>query len=76
MRGALPWLGLVFAHLLPQNFGFDPSLVSVGFVVDDVAVEQVYFRGFGLPMSASIHPPSNCPMLIYLPRSQYSLSQG
>ena len=38
MRGALPWPGLVFAHLLRWNFGFDPIPVSVGFVVDYVAV--------------------------------------
>jgi len=60
-RGALPWPGLVFAHLLRRNFGFDPSPIFVGFVVDDVGVEQVYFRGFGLPMSASSTLPRTAP---------------
>jgi hypothetical protein len=69
----MPWLRLLVARLLRRNFWFDHSPIYVGFVVDDVALGQVYFRNFGLPLSLS---SSHCLILIYLPRRLYCLSQG
>jgi hypothetical protein len=39
---AVPWLRRLVAGLSPRRFGFDPGSVHVGFVVDKVALGQVF----------------------------------
>jgi hypothetical protein len=41
---AEPWLTRLVAGLLPRRPGFDPGSVHVGFVVDKVALKQVFLR--------------------------------
>jgi hypothetical protein len=38
----MPWLRGLVAGLPPRRPGFDPGLVRVGFVVDKVALGQVF----------------------------------
>jgi hypothetical protein len=40
---AMPWLRRLVAGLSPRRPGFDPGSVHVGFVVDKVAMVQVFF---------------------------------
>ena len=39
---AVPWLRRLVAGLPPRRHGFDPGSVHVGFVVDKVALGQVF----------------------------------
>jgi hypothetical protein len=39
---AVPWLRRLVAGLSPRRHGFDPGSVRVGFVVDKVALGQVF----------------------------------
>jgi hypothetical protein len=41
---AVPWLRRLAAGLPPRRPGFDPGSVHVGFVVDKVALGQVFPR--------------------------------
>jgi hypothetical protein len=41
---AVPWLRRLVAGLPPRRSGFDPGPVHVGFVVDKVALGQVFPR--------------------------------
>jgi hypothetical protein len=41
---AVPWLRRLVAGLSPRRPGFDPGSVHVGFVVDKVALGQVFPR--------------------------------
>jgi hypothetical protein len=41
---AVPWLRRLVAGLPPRRPGFDPGSVHVGFVVDKVALGQVFPR--------------------------------
>jgi hypothetical protein len=41
---AVPWLRRLVACLPPRRPGFDPGSVHVGFVVDKVALGQVFLR--------------------------------
>jgi hypothetical protein len=41
--GAVPWLRSLVARLSPQRPGFAPGSVHLGFVVDRVALGQVFF---------------------------------
>jgi hypothetical protein len=41
---AVPWLRRLFTGLSPLRAGFDPGSVHVGFVVDKVALGQVFSR--------------------------------
>jgi hypothetical protein len=41
---AVPWLRRLAAGLPPRRPGFDPGSVHVGFVVDEVALGQVFPR--------------------------------
>jgi hypothetical protein len=41
---AVPWLRQLAAGLPPRRPGFDPGSVRVGFVVDKVALGQVFLR--------------------------------
>jgi hypothetical protein len=43
---AVPWLRRLVAGLSPRRRGFDPRSVNVGFVVDKVAMGQVFPRVF------------------------------
>jgi hypothetical protein len=52
---AVPWLKLLVAGLSPLRFGFEPSSVYVGFVVDRVALGQVFLRVLRFPLSISFH---------------------
>jgi hypothetical protein len=50
------WLRLLVAGLSPRRPGFDPGSVHVGFVVDKVALGQVFPpEYFGFPLSISFH---------------------
>jgi hypothetical protein len=40
----VPWLRLLVAGLSPRRAGFDAGSVNVGFVVDKVALAQVFPR--------------------------------
>jgi hypothetical protein len=55
---AVPWLRRLVAGLPPRRRGFDPGSVHVGFVMDKVALGQVFPRVlrfspeyFGFPLS-------------------------
>jgi hypothetical protein len=50
---AVPWLRRLAAGLPPRRPGFDPGSVYVGFVVDKVALGQVFpcqFHSTGAPL--------------------------
>ena len=49
---AVPWLRRLITGLPPRSPGFDPESVQVGFVVEEVAVKQVF------PPSTSVFPLS------------------
>jgi hypothetical protein len=53
---SLPWLGGSFAILSPQRPGSNPRPVSVRFVVDNMALEQVFLQVL-LFYPVSIIPP-------------------
>jgi hypothetical protein len=44
MSQALPWLSQLVAGLSPRRPGLNPGSVNVGFVVDKVALRQVFHR--------------------------------
>jgi hypothetical protein len=44
MSRAVPWLRRLVVGLPPRRPGFDPGSVHVGFVVDKVALGQVFPR--------------------------------
>jgi hypothetical protein len=44
LRNAVPWLRGLVPDVLPQRPGFNPGSVLVGFVVDKVALVQVFLR--------------------------------
>jgi hypothetical protein len=46
---AMPWLTQLVTGLSPRRPGFDPRSVHVGFVVDKVALGQVFSEYFGFP---------------------------
>jgi hypothetical protein len=50
------WLRRLVAGLLPRKTGFDHRSVLVGFLVDEVALVQVFSEYFGFPQcSILIH---------------------
>jgi hypothetical protein len=51
----VPWLRRLAAGLPARRSGFDPGSVHVGFVVDKVALGQVFPEYFGLSLSISFH---------------------
>jgi hypothetical protein len=51
----VPWLRRLAAGLPPRRPGFDPGSVNVEFVVDKVALGQVFTEYFGFPLSISFH---------------------
>jgi hypothetical protein len=52
---AVPWLRWLVAVLSPRRTGFAPASVNTEFVVDEVALEQVFSEFFGSPQSTSFH---------------------
>jgi hypothetical protein len=52
---AVPWLRRLVPGFSPQRHGFDPVSVHVGFVMDKVALGQVFLRVVGFPLSVSFH---------------------
>jgi branched-subunit amino acid transport protein len=54
--GAMPWLKRLVAGLLSRKPGFTPGLIHVGFVVDRVALGQVFLRVLQFS-PANIIPP-------------------
>jgi hypothetical protein len=54
--GAVPWLKRLVAGLSPRRPGFAPGSILVGFVVDKVALGQVYLRVLRFS-PANIIPP-------------------
>jgi hypothetical protein len=55
-RGAVPWLKRLVAGLSPWRPGFAPGSIHVGFVVDRVALWQVFLRVLRFT-AANIIPP-------------------
>jgi hypothetical protein len=51
----LSWLRRLAAVRTVQRPEFDPGPINVGFVVDKVALGQVFSEYFGLPLSISFH---------------------
>jgi hypothetical protein len=51
----VPRLRRLAASLRERRPGFDRGSVHVGFVVDKVALGQVFPEYFGLPLSVSLH---------------------
>jgi hypothetical protein len=49
------WFRLLVAGLSPRRPGFAPVSIHVGFVVDKVALGQVFSEFFGFPLSISFH---------------------
>jgi hypothetical protein len=70
---AVPWLRRLVAGLSPGRPGFDPGLVHVGFLVDEVALGQVpppprstsvfpcQFHSTGVPLLGKTKNPSSSP---------------
>jgi hypothetical protein len=52
---AVPWLRRLVAGLPPRRPVFDPESVHVGFLVEKVAMGQVFPEYFGFPLSISFH---------------------
>jgi hypothetical protein len=52
---AVPWLRRLVAGLSPRRPGFYPGSFHVRFVVDKVALGQVFLRVVGFPLSISFH---------------------
>jgi hypothetical protein len=54
---AMPWLRSLVAGFSPRRPGFAPGSIHVGFVVDKVAVGQIFLRGlrFSLSIYMSCH---------------------
>jgi hypothetical protein len=53
---AVSWLRRLVAGLSPRKPVFDPGSIHVGFVVEKVALGQVFFfEYFGFPLSISFH---------------------
>jgi hypothetical protein len=54
-REAVPKLRRLVADFLRRQSGFQPRLGHEGFVVDKVALGQVFFKHFGFPCLYSFH---------------------
>jgi hypothetical protein len=52
---AVPWLRSLVAGLSPRRPGFAAGSIHVGFVVDKVALEQVFLRVLRFPLPISFH---------------------
>jgi hypothetical protein len=51
----VPQLKQLVAGFSPRRLGFDPGSGQVGFVVDKVALGQVFSDYFGFPCQSSFH---------------------
>jgi hypothetical protein len=64
MSEAAPQLKRLVAGFLPRRPGFEPGPGHVGFVVDKVALGQVFSEYLGFPCQSSFHQlPHNHPHL-------------
>jgi hypothetical protein len=52
---SVPYLRRLVAGYPPRRPGFEPRSVLVGFVVNKVALEQVFSEYFGFPFQFSFH---------------------
>jgi hypothetical protein len=52
---ALPYLKRSLAGFPPRRPGFDPKSGDMGFLVDKVALGQVFFDELGFPYQLSFH---------------------
>jgi hypothetical protein len=52
---AAPWLKRLVAGFPPRRPGLEPGSGQVGFVVDKVALRQVFSEYFGFPCQSSFH---------------------
>jgi hypothetical protein len=66
---AVPWLRRLVAGLSPRSPGFAPGSIHVGFVVDKVALGQVFLSSSFFPVS--IIPPSFSILIYHLEDEQY-----
>jgi hypothetical protein len=55
LEGAAPQLKRLVAGFPPRRPWFDPGSGKVGFVVDKVALGQVFSEYFGFPCQSSFH---------------------
>jgi hypothetical protein len=55
LQGATPQLRRLVAGLPQRRPGFEPRTGHVGFVVDKVALGQVFSEYFGFPRQSSFH---------------------
>jgi hypothetical protein len=55
LHKAMPWLKRLVAGLSPRRPGFAPGSIHAGFVVDKVALGQVFVRVPRFPLSISFH---------------------
>jgi hypothetical protein len=63
LKCAVPWLKKFGLGFSPWSLGFDPRRFIVRFVVDEVALRQVFLRVYsGLPCYSSFH---HCSILIH-----------
>jgi hypothetical protein len=53
----VPWLRLLVPGFPPRRPKFEPGSENVGFVVDKVALGQVFSQYFGFPYQFSFHRP-------------------
>jgi hypothetical protein len=75
---AVPWLGRLVAGLPPRRLGFDPGSVHVGFLVDKVALGQVFspstsvflfqFHSTGAPLLGKIKKKLTIFLFIFITR--------
>jgi hypothetical protein len=62
----VPWLRRLVAGFPPLRPEFEPGSNHVGFIVDKVALRQVFFEYFGLPYLFAFHRLlHNCHIIIY-----------
>jgi hypothetical protein len=55
---AMPWLRSLVVGPSPRRPGLAPGSIHVGFVVDKVAVGQIFLRGLRFSLSIYIMPSS------------------
>ena len=73
LGNAIPWFRRLFAGLSMSGSGFDPRLVHVIFVVDNVALGQGLAESFGFLLSLSLH---QCSILFHLSPTLYNQWEG
>jgi len=67
----VPLLGQFVFYLSPSRPRFNPWLVIMGFVVDKVALAQLFFKFLSFTLSVLFHQNS---ILLYISELLYNLS--